>query len=346
MAELNLLSQIAQAKLLGRGGAAFPVAKKWHRIKEHPAPKKYVVCNGSEGEPDVKKDWHILLNYPDRVFQGIILAMNFLGTKEAFFYLNADYYQQLQAGLDPLFKQAAAAAYQINLVLGKPSYIGGEAGALLNTIEGKPTQPRIKPPSPSITGINGVPVLLQNVETFYDIALVYAGTYQNQRFVTINQGQNEGVFALNRDVNVEQALKDTGNYPDFAFFVQVGGGASGVVLHQEQLAEAPLTGCASITIYPINSAVLDMLSLWSNFFAAESCGKCAPCREGSKQVKKLIDQAIIEQKIDETLWQKILAIAGSMEKSSICGLGQALIVPLKTYYQNVYLKLDKSNQAL
>jgi NADH:ubiquinone oxidoreductase subunit F (NADH-binding) len=338
MSELNLLQQIAEAELVGRGGAAFPVAYKWRRMKEHQASKKYVVCNGSEGEPDVKKDWHILANFPEKVFQGMVLAMDFLETKEGFFNLNADYYQQLKDQLDPLFKKYLAEGYLINLYLEKPSYIGGETGALLNSIEGKKAQPRIKPPSPSIAGINSVPVLLQNVETFYDIALVAEGQYQQQRFVTINHSENEGVFALNRDLSVEEALKSTNNYPDQEFFVQVGGGASGVVLHQDQLAEAKLIGCASITIYPITKKPLEMLKLWADFFEEESCGKCTPCREGTWQIKRLIDESIIENKLDEYLWQKILIIANNMEKTSLCGLGQALIIPLKTYYQNIWLK--------
>jgi NADH-quinone oxidoreductase subunit F len=81
-----------------------------------------------------------------------------------------------------------------------------------------------------------------------------------------------------------------------------------------------------------------MLKLWSDFFERESCGKCTPCREGTWQIKRLVDQAITENKLDEQLWQKILTIAHNMEKTSICGLGQALIVPLKTYYQNIFLK--------
>ena len=338
MSEFNLLDQIARAELLGRGGAAFPVADKWRRMKEHQSEKKYVVCNASEGEPDVKKDWHILANYPEKVFQGMVLAMDFLETKEGFLYLNADYYQRLKAQLDPLFKKYMAKGYLINLFLEEPSYIGGETGALLNSIEGKKTQPRLRPPSPSITGINGVPVLLQNVETFYDIALVAEAQYQNQRFVTINNAQNEGVFALDRDLTVEQVLKTTNNYPTEEFFVQVGGGASGVVLHQNQLGQATLSGCASITIYPINTDVLQILKMWADFYTKESCGKCTPCREGSWQIKRLVDQSIIDKKINEELWQRILTIANNMEKTSICGLGQALIVPLKTYYQNIWLK--------
>lgn len=343
MSEFNLLDKIAQAKLTGRGGAAFPVADKWRRMKEHRAEKKYVVCNASEGEPDVKKDWHILAHFPEKVFQGMVLAMDYLATKEGFLYLNSDYYPALKEQLDPLFKKYFEAGYLINLYLKKPSYIGGETGALLNSIEGKKAQARIKPPSPSITGINGVPVLLQNVETFYDIALIAEDKYQNQRFVTINHGQNEGVFALDLDLSVEAALQATANYPEEEFFVQVGGGASGVVLHQTQLNQAPLSGCASITIYPISTTAEQMLTGWANFYAQESCGKCTPCREGTWQIKRLVDQAINDKKIDELFWQSVLTIANNMKKTALCGLGQSFIVPLQSYYQNIYLK-QKNDQ--
>jgi NADH:ubiquinone oxidoreductase subunit F (NADH-binding) len=339
MSEFNLLHQIADAQLIGRGGAGFPVADKWRRMKEHQSNKKLVVCNGSEGEPDVKKDWYILLNFPEKVFQGMMLAMDFLETKESYLYLNRDYYQKLKKELDPLFKKYLDEGYLINLFLEKPSYIGGETGSLLNSIEGKKAQPRLKPPSPSISGINGVPVLLQNVETFYDIALVAEGKYENRRFVTINNTQNEGVFALDRDLTVAEALKSTDNYPDFTFFVQVGGGASGNVFHKKQLDEQFLAGCASITLYPLETDVLHILRQWADFYAKESCGKCAPCREGSWQVKRLVDQALLDNQADEELWKKILIIVNNMEKTSICGLGQALIVPLKSYYQNVWQEI-------
>jgi NADH:ubiquinone oxidoreductase subunit F (NADH-binding) len=344
MSEFNLLYRIAEAKLIGRGGAGFPVADKWKRMKEHQSDKKYVVCNGSEGEPDVKKDWYVLDNFPEKVFQGMVLAMDFLETKEAYLYLNRDYYQKLKEKLDPLFKKYLADGYLINLFLENPSYIGGETGSLLNSIEGKKAQPRLKPPSPSITGINGVPVLLQNVETFYDIALVAEGKYENKRFVTINNSQNVGVFALNRDLTLAEVLKTTNNYPDSVFFVQVGGGASGNVFHKQQLEQEFLTGCASITLYPIETETLEILRQWADFYEKESCGKCTPCREGTWQIKKIVDQALIKKDIDEKLWQKILTIANNMEKTSICGLGQAFIVPLTNYYQNVWqeIKNDKN----
>lgn len=337
MSKFDLLRQIAQAKLTGRGGAAFPVADKWQRIQEHQSEKKYVVCNASEGEPGVKKDFYILQHFPERVIQGMVLAMDFLGTKEAYLYLNRDYHAELKERLEPLFKQALAKGFLINLFLENPSYIGGESGALLNTIEGKKTQPRNKPPSPSITGINGAPVLLHNVETFYDIALVAAGKYLGQRFVTISGGQNDGVFALKEDLSVAEALRLTANESNQAVLVQVGGGASGPVFSQEQLTEAKLTGCASLEIYPASSSAKQLLQQWADFYATESCGKCTPCREGTWQVQRLVRE-LGDQEPTEAWWQTVLSLARTMQESSICGLGQSLIIPLQSYYENIWSK--------
>ena len=342
MSKFNLLAKIEQVGLTGRGGAGFPVHQKWRRMLDHSAVQKYVVCNASEGEPGVKKDFYLLKNYPERVLQGMILAMDFLGTKEGYLYLNRDYYEQLKTRLDRALKTVNQHGFLINLFLENPSYIGGESGALLNTIEGKKTQPRNKPPSPSITGINGKPVLLHNVETFYDVALVARGEYRGERLVTFAGVKHEGVQAVDESLTVAEVLRQTDNYPDFAFIAQIGGGASGPVFNQEQLESEKLMGCGSVEIYPADKPALELLNKWADFYNIESCGKCTPCREGSYQLRTWVNQALVTGQIDESFWQRALDLGKTMALSSICGLGQSLIIPLESYYLNVWQKNERS----
>lgn len=330
----DLLQAIEQANLVGRGGAAFPVARKWRRIKDLAKPKKYVVCNASEGEPDVSKDFFLLENYPAEVFKGMLLAMDFLETKEGYFYINKKYYQALQAKIDSFLEFFQKQGYLIHLFLEEPSYIGGETGALLNSIEGKKVQPRYKNPSPSVLGIFGVPVLLHNVETLYDVACVAAGKFEQTRLATIS---GEGiakpdVYRVKSEQSVSEILRQTGNYPDFDFFVQVGGGAAGEVLSSVQAETAILSGSGSIRVFPKTISPYSFLKNLFAFYTRESCGKCSPCRDGSWQLLQLLTG--LDEK-SELPWAKFSPIIKIMDKGSFCNLGKSIALPVRSYAANI-----------
>ena len=332
MSENDLLAKIAAAGLVGRGGAAFPVHLKWQRIKSVASPKKYVLCNASEGEPGVKKDFHILQNFTAEMFKGMILAMDFLETKEAYLNINQDYYRQLKAKIDPLVAICQKNGHIINLFEEEPSYLGGETGALLNAIEGKKTEPRPASPSPSLAGIFGNPVLVHNVETFYDVARVATGTFQATRFSTISGVKNPGVYEVATTQKVAAILRATENYPDFPFFAQIGGGASGEVITAEQAEERELIGCGSIEVFPLKTKVQEFLSKLFSFYVKESCGKCTPCREGSWQLQKIITTLTEESEIP---WDKIAPIIQAMDQTSFCDLGRSIVLPVRSYAKNI-----------
>ncbi len=330
----DLLAAIEQAGLVGRGGAAFPVARKWRRIKDLQKPKKYVICNASEGEPDVSKDFFLLEHYPAEVFKGLILAMDFLQTKEGYFYINRNYYQVLQAKIDPLLKSCQERGYLINLFIEEPSYIGGETGALLNAIEGKKVQPRYKNPSPSVLGIFGTPVLLHNVETLYDVACVAIGKFDQTRLATIS---GEGlakpdVYRVRNDQGVIDILRQTGNYPSFDFFVQVGGGAAGEVLTSKQAETATLSGSGSIKVFPKTTSPYTFLQKLFAFYDRESCGKCSPCRDGAWQLVQLLAG---QSEQSELPWAKFSPIIKIMDKGSFCNLGKSIALPVRSYALNI-----------
>ncbi len=332
----TLLARIKKAGLVGRGGASFPVHLKWQRMLETEAAEKYVVCNVSEGEPGVKKDFYLLKHEPEKVLAGLQLALDFLDSKTAYFNFNANYWQQLGAELNPFLDGLRQSGYNLQVFEEEPSYIGGETGALLNAIEGKRTEPRLKPPSPSLKGINDRPVLLHNVETLYDVYLVAHDLYQGERLYTIGgEVKSPGVYRLPASLPVAEVLRKTNNYPDFAFFAQVGGGASGPVWPQSQLETNPVVGAGSIEVYPLSTPTRQMLKQWFNFYRAESCGKCAPCRQGTYELAELINQLSVDQEIP---WAEIDPIVETLEKTAFCELGRSLAIPVKTYRRNV---LDK-----
>lgn len=328
-----LLKMIKKAGLVGRGGAEFPTYLKWQAVKKAKETPKYVICNASEGEMGVFKDFYILKNYPEEVIRGMVLAMDFLDTNQAHFNLNENYHKKLHKKLEPIIKKYEKQNYCFKIFKEKPSYIGGEETTLLNAIEGKRAQPRLKPPYPSDSGLFGKPTLIHNVETLFNITKVASGTYEDKRFYCISgKVKKNSVHHLPDDWNIEKILKETGNYPDFDFFVQIGGSASGLVFNKNQLNKHKMTGAGSIEIFPSSQDSRKFLLRLFKFYKEESCGKCGPCREGSYQLYKLIKN---NKKIP---WKEVGNIVEAMGKTSFCGLGQFIRVPVESYIKNILKK--------
>ncbi|MGD9129929.1 MAG: NADH-ubiquinone oxidoreductase-F iron-sulfur binding region domain-containing protein [Candidatus Woesebacteria bacterium] len=340
-ADLNILEKIKQAGLVGRGGASFPTHKKWERIQVIESDIKYVVCNASEGELAVSKDYYILTHYPELVIKGLILAMDFLNSKEAYFNFNSEYYQDIQEKFEPLLNKYREQGYKLFIFQENPSYIGGETGALLNAIEGKRVEPRLKPPSPSVKGLHGKPTLVQNVETLYNVALVAADKFKNTRFYTISGPvANPGVYELAADWPSAKVLRETNNYPESDFFIQIGGSASGPVISKEQAEEQPVEGTGAIEIYPTDIPSRDLLMRWFGFYSQESCGKCTPCREGTYQLFNLVEDN------KEIPWSKILEIIHTLKLTSFCALGESVAIPIESYLKNILGKKQADLLAL
>jgi NADH:ubiquinone oxidoreductase subunit F (NADH-binding) len=337
----DIIIKIKQANLLGRGGANFPVAIKWETVKNASGPstssgqaKKYVVCNASEGEPGVAKDYYLLDKYPEEVINGMKIAIEYLSFDNAqdknavkgYLYLNQEYYKKLKKNLEKLIKGTRIELFKKDHIAG---YIGGEESAAINHLEGKRVEPRLRPPFIATIGLWGYPTLVNNVETFYDVSLISSGKYAQKRFYTINGDcLNTGVYELPESWTIEQVLKETKNYPDFDFFVQVGGDASGVVLNKKQLNQ-PASGAASITVYSsIKYKPLDLMRKWALFFSEETCGQCTACREGTYRLREALEIVNVD-------WKLVDDLLNNLEETSFCGLGSAVPMPFRTYRQNV-----------
>lgn len=344
---MDILEKIRQAGLVGRGGACFPAAKKWEAVKNAAgAPstssgqvKKYVVCNAAEGEPGVIKDGYILEHYGDKVIDGMKTAMDFLsidyaGDKPAvkgYIFINHAYYKKFNKKFAVLLKNSNI---EIFIKPFNAGYIGGEESALLNAIEGKRIEPRLKPPFPTTAGLWGFPTLINNVETFYNVSLVKAGQYENKRFFSITGDcPNEGVYNLPENFTIAQALKETKNYPKFTFFVQSGGGASGEVLNSRQL-KRPVEGAGSITVYSLaKNNFRKIIKDWLNFFINESCGQCTPCREGTLRLQELF----MMEKVD---WISFNNLLDNLADTSVCALGCSVPVPIRSFMENVLPEME------
>ena len=172
----NIIQKLKKAKLTGRGGAGFSTSLKWEMVRQAKGDKKYVVCNASEGEPGVKKDWYLLEKYPEKVIDGMMIAIKYLKADEAFLYLNPDYYEKLKNKLKPLILHLPIKLFKKDHLAG---YVGGTETTALNHIEGHKIEPKLRPPFPVTNGLWGMPTLVNNVETFYDVSLINSGKYKN-----------------------------------------------------------------------------------------------------------------------------------------------------------------------
>lgn len=331
MSAENFIEQLKNSGLLGRSGSNFPVWKKWEAVKNADSAKKYVICNASEGEPEVFKDEYILENYLPEVINGIKIALQEIGAQTAYIYLNKNFYQKFKTKLTNLIENLPIELFQ------KPTgYLAGEETSLLNAIEGKRLEPRIKPPYPTEAGLWEKPTLINNVETFYWVSKIAKNEYKNKRFYCISgdpslpsgQAPNKGVFELPENYTIEQVLRETKNYSDFPFFVQAGGGAVGKILLASELNQ-PINGLSSIIIFKKETTnPMDLMKKWADFLMQENCDKCAPCREGIYRIKEILQQ--VQDEFCENDKQILEDIFEAMEKTSLCPFGRIAALPFKS----------------
>lgn len=211
MKNQNIINKLKESGLKGRSGCNFPTGLKWEMVKKAKAKKKYIICNASEGEPNAFKDEFILKNYPDEVIEGIKIALKTFNNSSAYIYLRKDYFRKFKKKLEKLIKNSPI------MLLKKPDgYLAGEETSILEFIEGKRPEPRIKPPFPTTNGLWGYPTLINNVETLYSVAQIFKGKYQKNRFYCLSGDiKNPGVFQFTEDYPISKILKETDNWPNF-----------------------------------------------------------------------------------------------------------------------------------
>lgn len=328
---MNLIQSLKKSNLTGRGGAGFPTWQKWEIVKNAPGMEKYVVCNLSEGEPGVMKDRFILDNYPKILIEGIELAMKAVGAQRAYIAIKDYYYDKYFALLENHI-----GSEPIEVFKKTGGYISGEETALLEAIEGNRVEPRMKPPYPTTDGLWRCPTVINNAETLYNVALVAHNKYKGERLVSVSGDcSNPGVFSFSEKITIKQALEASRNIIQDEFFIQAGGGASGIVLNQEQL-EAPLVGMAAIVVYSRKlTKVGDLAIKWARFFREESCGKCAPCREGTYRICEILES-------NDPNWGLLFEIFETLKTSSFCAMGSFVPIPFESLIKNVLSKQIKN----
>ncbi|MGE5364744.1 MAG: complex I 51 kDa subunit family protein [Bacteroidota bacterium] len=342
----NILTEIRESKLKGRGGAGFPTSTKWLLTAAAVSDEKFIVCNADEGEPGTFKDRVLLMEYPQLVFDGMVIGGYTLGAKKGFLYLRGEYeymLPQLEDYLntmrsDNLLGQNILGyeySFDIEIRLGSGAYVCGEETALIESLEGHRGEARNRPPYPVNTGYFGKPTVVNNVETLASIPhiIVKGGLWFRQHGTDKSSGsklfsvsgdcEHPGVYELPWGTKISDLLELAGARNTKA--VQIGG-ASGICLPKDQFSrtlayEDAATG-GSVIIFNESRNMLNVLENFMEFFNEESCGQCTPCRVGNTKLLEMV-RKIREKKYTFSEIQRIRELGKTMQIASKCGLGQS-----------------------
>ena len=350
----SLMDALSVSGLRGRGGAGFPFADKLAACRSASTGQKYVVCNGDEGDPGAFSDRWLLEERPQRVLAGMLAAGLAMGSDTGFLYVRAEYprAQRRVAEAIEAFEQTpvfAQTGFRFRLVRGAGAYICGEETALLNSIEGLRPEVRTRPPYPAQVGLFERPTLVGNVETLAALpwilehggaAFVALGTKTSTgtKLVSLDQGFNHpGVHEVAMGTALERVIyRYGGGFRTAVKAVQIGG-PLGSVVPMEKIAalsldfesfagEDFLLGHAGIVTIPQDFPMIEFLRHLFTFMAAESCGKCLPCRLGTEKGRRMLLEATVDHPVDGMVFDDLLE---TLELGSLCGLGAGLPLPVR-----------------
>lgn len=353
----DIAATIAEAKIKGRGGAAYDMGRKWAQAKAVVAEKKVIICNADEGEPCTFKDRALIEKDPFNLIEGMIIAGYTVDAQDGYIYMREEY-----SHLRPLLLNAIRQAktygflgtnilgkgfnFNIHLYSGAGAYVCGEGTALIRSLEGKAGRPRMKPPFIKQSGLFARPTCVNNVESLAIVApllldnkkeyLSYgSGESIGTKLVSVGGNVNTpGVFEIPFGTTVREIVYDMagGIKNDHAIRLIQFGGASGKVASSrildtpytyDDLKKAGVTvGSGAILVVDDRTTVLDFLRTTQAFFSHESCGQCTPCREGNRHIKLILEKLATNTHCSEdiTALKKIVKL---MAMSSLCGLGES-----------------------
>lgn len=362
MTSEEVIEVMKNSGLRGRGGAGFPTGKKWELTKSYEADQKYVVCNADEGDPGAFMDRSILEGDPHSVLEAMEIAAYTIGATKGYIYVRAEYpiaVKRLQIAINQAREYGLLGnhilgtdfCFDIEIRLGAGAFVCGEETALLESIEGKRGQPRVKPPYPAESGLWGKPTLINNVETYANVAQIILNGAE--WFSSIGTATSKGtkVFALGGNVNniglVEVPMGTTlreivydigGGIPNKREFkaAQTGGPSGGCIpkehldtpIDYESLKTiGSMMGSGGLIVMDDTKCMVCLAKFYLEFTVSESCGKCTPCRIGTKRMLELLEKLCSGEGSELDIY-KLEKLAVNIQKASICGLGQSAPNPV------------------
>jgi len=364
----DVCKTILDSGLRGRGGGGFPTGKKWQLTLQEVNEKKYVICNGDEGDPGAFMDRSLMEGNPHSVIEGMMIAAKAIGADEGYVYVRLEYplaIKRMKKAIEDAEKYGILGdnvfgsdkSFRVSIREGAGAFVCGEETALISSIEGKRGMPMPKPPFPAQKGLFGKPTVINNVETLSAVPLILLhgaewfssfGTQSSKGTKTFaltghvaNTGLIEVPFGTTlREIvyNIGGGVTDEqGNVTGDGFKAVQIGGPSGGCLTEEDLdlpldydnliAKGAMVGSGGLVVMNKQSCMVQIARFFMNFTQSESCGKCVPCREGTKQMLSLLDDIIEGDGTLETI-ELLEEVGGVIKKASLCGLGKTAPSPV------------------
>ncbi len=362
MTREEVIDEILKSGLRGRGGGGFPTGLKWKFTYNSQADQKYVACNADEGDPGAFMDRSILEGDPHSVIEAMAIAGYAIGASEGYIYVRAEYpiavkrltvaiNQAREYGL--LGENIFETGFNFNLFirLGAGAFVCGEETALMHSIEGKRGEPTTRPPFPAVKGLFGKPTMLNNVETYANVAQIILHGAEWYSAMGTEKSKGTKVFALGGKINntglVEVPMGTTlrtiiydigGGCPNGKKFkaVQTGGPSGGCL--PESLLDTPvdydnliqagsMMGSGGMIVMDEDNCMVDIARFYLDFIVDESCGKCTPCRVGTKRMLEILNR-IVNGKGEEGDIEKLEELAKTIKATALCGLGQTAPNPV------------------
>jgi NADH:ubiquinone oxidoreductase subunit F (NADH-binding)/NADH:ubiquinone oxidoreductase subunit E len=358
-----VISEVEASGLSGRGGAGFPVGRKWKFVAQAKRSPKYIVCNADESEPLIFKDRVLIDTNPHQILEGMAVAGYACGAEQAFIYIRGEYASQAERLLNAIQQaekagwlgdriQGSTFSFHIHVHRGAGAYICGEETALIESLEGKRGEPRTRPPYPPTYGYHGLPTLVNNVESYAAVPMIMqngsawyrslssANIPGTKIYMILGHIQQPGLFEAPFGLTLRQVIEEFGGgmLPGSEFNFALTGGAAGTIVSDAMMdipidyasaAKGISLGAGAFLICDKRVSPVAFLGEILHFFRVESCGKCTPCRVGTYRAYQILNRMTTGKGMPGDV-DELYALADVMSDSSFCGLGQSVPIPMRS----------------
>ncbi|MBD3189949.1 MAG: 4Fe-4S dicluster domain-containing protein [Candidatus Heimdallarchaeota archaeon] len=369
----EVIEEVSQAGLRGRGGAGFPTGLKWKFTRAEKEPEKYIICNADEGDPGAFMNRSLIEGDPHAVLEGMVIGAYAISAQQGYIYCRAEYplaIKRFEEGIEDMKKAGllgknildSGFSFDIKIKKGAGAFVCGEETALIASVMGERGMPRQKPPYPSQEGVWGKPTVINNVETLGTVPIIlhkgkdwynHYGTKQSKgtkTFSLVGKVKRTGLIEVPLGTTLREVIFDIGGgiKEEKGFkAIQVGGPSGGTIpaafidqpLDYEELTKlGAIMGSGGIVVIDDDTCVVDLAKYFLKFIEAESCGKCVPCRIGTKQLLNLLIK-ITEGKGTIDDFELLEELAHTISEGSLCGLGKTApnpVITTLTYFREEY----------
>ena len=371
----DIINEITESGLRGRGGGGYPTGLKWGTVAKAVGDMKYVICNGDEGDPGAFMDRSVLESDPQRVLEGMAIAAYAVGASKGYIYVRAEYplaVSRLTVCLREARRRGLLGSnicntpfnFDVEIRLGAGAFVCGEETALIASIEGRRGTPKPRPPYPAVSGLWGRPTLINNVETFANIAPIVrkgakwfasmgsARSKGTKVFALTGKIKNTGLVEVPMGISLRQIIESIGGgVPDGHKFkaVQTGGPSGGCIpeelldlniSYDALIGAGSMMGSGGMIVMDDTSCMVNVARFFVEFCMTESCGKCIPCRAGTAQMYTLLTRMCTGSGTMDDL-NLLIELCGTIKETSLCGLGQTAPNPVLStlrYFKDEYIE--------